>query len=157
MSRTKHLVSKICYIDLMPPVIFAILAAITFGLWTVFHQAASAHINQIFGAILVSFTAVIAGTLVLLPQLKNVQLVTDQRGVYFLILAGVAAFALDFFALQAYSKGLPITVGGPIIIGGSIAIAVVVGFLLGEPVTLTKLIALALVISGATILAMTMN
>ena len=41
------------------------------------------------------------------------------------------AFGIDFFALQAYSKGLPLTVGGPIIIGGSIAVAVSIGFVLG--------------------------
>ena len=137
----------------MNSIIFAILAAATFGAWTVFHKLASPHINQIFGAILVSFTAVIAGTIWLLPQLKGIQLVSSSRGVVFLILAGVCAFFIDFFALQAYSKGLLITVGGPIIIGGSIAVAAVIGFFLGDPVTLPKLIGLALLLSGAVVLA----
>lgn len=141
----------------MAPVIYAILAAFAFGLWTVFHQAASAHVNQLFGAIIVSFTAVIAGALILLPQLKNVQLISDQKGVIFLVLAGLAALALDVLVLQAYSKGLPINVGGPIVIGGSIAVAAVIGFSLGEPITLTKIIALGLVIGGATMLSTTVG
>lgn len=141
----------------MSPIIFAIFAAFSFGLWTVFHKLASPHINQIFGAILVSFTAVIAGLLVLALKSKDVQLVSNSKGVYFLILAGVAAFVIDFFALSAYSKGLPITIGGPIIIGGSIAVAIVIGFFLGDSITLSKLFGLALLIGGAIVLSMSVN
>ncbi|MCH7828493.1 hypothetical protein IH982_01325 [Patescibacteria group bacterium] len=115
----------------MNPIAFAVLAAPAFGLWTVFHKLAAPYINQVFGAILVSFTAVILGSIVLLPRIKDVQLFSDPKGIIFLVLAGLMAFGIDFFALQAYSKGLPLTVGGPIIIGGSIAVAVSIGFVLG--------------------------
>ena len=137
----------------MTPVLYAILAAFSFGIWTVFHKLASPHINQIFGAIVVSFSAVIAGSIILLTQMHQVRLVTNSKGVYFLILAGITAFAIDFFALQAYSKGLSITVGGPIIIGGSIAVAACVGFLLGDTITTQKVAGLALLIAGAAILS----
>ena len=139
----------------MNPIFFAIMAAIVFGAWTVFHKLASPHINQIFGAILVSLVAVLAGSIWLLPQLKNIELVTNPKGIVFLILAGISAFFIDFFALQAYSKGLSISVGGPIIIGGSIAIAVTIGIFLGDSFSLLKLLGLALLLTGAILLTTT--
>jgi len=137
----------------MQPVIFAILAAVTFGLWTVFHKLAAPYINHILGAIIVSFTAVIFGSFFLVPEMKAGKLLTSPKGIIYLVLAGLCAFLIDYFALKAYAKGLPITIGGPLIIGGSLAIAVVIGFALGDAITLPKIIALLLLITGATILA----
>ncbi len=139
----------------MSAIIFATLAAIAFGFWTIFHKLASIHINQIFGAIIVSLSAVILGAIILIPKIKSTQLVSDSRGIYFLIAAGACAFLIDYFALTAYSKGLPINIGGPIIIGGSIAVAAIIGFVLGDPVTVPKLAGLALLLSGAIVLSMT--
>lgn len=138
----------------MTAMMYAVLAAVSFGLWTVFHKLASPHINQLFGAIVISFTAVIAGILILIPQVKNVQLVTNSKGIYFVIFAGLMAFSLDYFVLQAYSKGLPITIGGPIIIGGSIAVAACIGFLLGDSITIPKITGLVFILIGAIILSM---
>jgi len=134
-------------------VIFAILAALSFGLWTVFHKLASPYVNQIFGAILVSFTAVIFGTLIFFTQTKGVKLFTEPKGIIFIILAGICAFFIDFLALQAYSKGLPLTIGGPIIIGGSMAVAVAIGFIMGEPVNVAKIAGIVFIIVGGAILA----
>jgi uncharacterized membrane protein len=49
-------------------IIFAIMTALVFGLWTVFHQKAAMNINSLFGAIIVSLTAVIIGTIILIPS-----------------------------------------------------------------------------------------
>ena len=141
----------------MSPIIFAVLAAVAFGFWTVFHKFASAYVDQVFGAIFISFVAVCAGLLVLLPRLKETQLITDTKGLYFLVGAGLCAFALDFFVLQAYSRGLSISIGGPIVIGGSIAIAAVAGFLLGDSITWDKLAGIALVLIGAVVLSMSVQ
>ncbi|OGH17092.1 MAG: hypothetical protein A3C30_01800 [Candidatus Levybacteria bacterium RIFCSPHIGHO2_02_FULL_40_18] len=137
----------------MNPVIFAILAAASFGLWTVFHKLASPYINQIFGAILVSLTAVIFGGIIFLFNMKGVQLFSDIRGIIFVVLAGIAAFFIDYLALQAYSKGLSLTIGGPIIIGGSMAVAVLIGLLLGEPLTAIKILGIILIVIGGIVLA----
>lgn len=139
----------------MTPVLFAVLAALVFGLWTVFHELAAPHINQVFGAVLVSLSAVVAGSIVLIPQLKGMQLVSDPKGIYFVILAGICAFLIDFLTLSAYAKGLSVNIGGPIIIGGSIAVAGAIGFLMGDPVTVPKILGLVLVMAGAIILSMT--
>jgi transporter family protein len=141
----------------MTPIFFAIFAAFAFGFWTVFHKLASTYIDQVLGAIIVSLSAVILGLAVLIPKLKSTNLVSDPKGIYFLIAAGVAAFLIDYFALTAYSKGLPINIGGPIIIGGGVAVAAAIGFILGDPITLTKLIGLALLLSGAIVLSFTVN
>lgn len=132
---------------------FAIIAAFAFALWTVFHNQAAGHIDNLFGAIIVSLTAVILGLIFLLPRIKSTTLFSNPKGILFAVLAGVAALTLDFFVLKAYSSGLPVSIGGPIIIGGSIAIAIIIGFFLGETITLLKILGLVLVIGGASVLA----
>jgi transporter family protein len=134
--------------------LFATLAAIAFGLWTVFHQQASMHIDQFLGAILVSLTAVIAGLLIFFPHLTKIEWSQlSGRGLLFIALAGLSALALDVLVLKAYSSGLPVSVGGPIIIGGSIVIASVIGFFLGESITILKVLAILLVVVGAGLLS----
>ncbi|MBI3384613.1 hypothetical protein HY030_00260 [Candidatus Gottesmanbacteria bacterium] len=68
-------------------------------------------------------------------------------------MAGICALGIDYFALRTYSSGLSISIGGPIIIGGSIAVASVVGFLLGDSLTFLKILGLILIIFGSAILA----
>ena len=130
-------------------IIFAVVAAIAFAIWTVFHERASSHVNHLFGAIIVSLTAFLLGLVFLLPRIKSTTLFTDPKGILFAILAGVCALAIDYFALKAYGAGLAISVGGPIIIGGSVAIAAIIGFLLGESITLMKIVGLLFVIVGS--------
>lgn len=137
----------------MNPIIFAILAALAFGFWTIFHRLAAPHINQTFGAILVSLVAVILGVLVFWLQRKPEQLVTNPKGIIFVVLAGLMAFLIDYFALKTYGSGLSVTVGGPIIIGGSIAVAIILGFLIGDAISAIKIFGLLLIMAGAAILA----
>jgi bacterial/archaeal transporter family protein len=133
-------------------IVFAIITAVAFGLWTVFHDQASARIDNLFGAILVSFTAVVLGLLFFLPRVKTTTLFTDPKGIIFVVLAGVSALALDFFALKTYGSGVPVSIGAPIIIGGGIAVASLVGFFLGESVTAVKIAGLFLVVIGSILL-----
>lgn len=136
-----------------PGIIFAIVAAIAFGIWTVFHQQAADKIDYLVGAIIISLTAVVLGLIFLLPKIKTTTLYSNPKGILFAVLAGVCALAIDYFALKAYGSGLAISVTGPIIIGGSIAIAAIIGFFLGESITLMKVLGLLLVIVGSAILA----
>ncbi len=134
-------------------ILFAIITAVAFGVWTVFHQQAANKIDFLFGAILVSLTAAVLGLVFLLPKIKTTTLFTNPKGILFAVLAGVCALAIDYFALKAYGSGLAVSVAGPIIIGGSIAVAAIIGFLLGESVTLMKVLGLLLVIAGSGILS----
>jgi drug/metabolite transporter (DMT)-like permease len=70
------------------------------------------------------------------------------EAVWLLVIAGIAAAGIDIFGLLAYERGLRIT--SSIIIGGtSTALVLVVGFLLlREPITWTRVLAIALVATG---------
>jgi len=138
----------------MNSVFLAILAAFSFGLWTVFHKIAAPNINRIFGALIVQIAAFIV-VAILLTWLKftNQPIQITQKGIIFVALAGVAAAFIDILALAAYSKGLSVSVGGPLIIGGSVAVASALGFLMGDSITPIKIFAIALVIIGSSILA----
>lgn len=136
----------------MSSILLAILAALSLGLWTVFNQKASEHVNQVFGAIIVSFIAVLFGLILFFFQKSHHQLVSSKAGWIFIILAGISAFFIDFLTLKAYSSGLSITIAGPIIIGGSVAVAAAAGFIFGEQVTWLKLLGIALIIGGSAIL-----
>lgn len=136
-----------------PGIIFAIVTAMALGIWTVFHQQASDKINYLVGAIIVSLTAVVLGLIFLLPKIKITTLYSNPKGILFAVLAGVCALAIDYFALKTYGSGLAVSVAGPIIIGGSVAIAAIIGFFLGESITLIKMLGLLFVIAGSGILA----
>ena len=132
---------------------FAVAAAAFFGLWTVFHQLASTYIDKVFGAILVSFTAVILGLPILLLTTESSKWVSHPKGIIFLVLAGLCAFGIDFFVLRAYATGLPISIGGPLVIGGSIAVAVIASFFLGDTFSAQKILGIGLIVAGAVILS----
>ena len=134
-------------------ILFAIIAATAFGAWTVFHQQAASKIDYMFGAIIISLTAVILGLAILLPRIKSTTLFSNPKGIMFAVFAGVCALAIDYFALKSYGSGLAVSVTGPIIIGGSIAVAAIIGLFLGESLTIMKALGLILVIGGASILA----
>ena len=136
----------------MIAVVYAVLAASAAGFYTFFSKSAAPYVHQLFGAFMVSFTAAVLGLLLLLPKIKNLQLYTDQKGLIFVILTGVAAFSIDYFSLQAYSRGLPVTVGAPIFIAGGIIAALILGMITGESLTVTKMFGIVLVIIGGIII-----
>lgn len=138
-----------------PGIIFAVVAAIAFGIWTVSHSLAANHIHNLLGAIVISLTAVIVGTILIIPNLKETTLITNGKGIIFAVLAGIMALAIDYFVLKAYGSGLAISITGPIVIGGSIAVATLIGFFMGETLSVVKIIGLTLVIVGASLLAAT--
>ena len=142
-----------CYTARMSALIYAVVAALSLGLWTVFSNKAAGHVNQALGAVIISAVAVVFGLVVFFLQKRTGALVSNKFGLLFILLAGLAAFLLDYATLKAYNGGLGVTVGGPIIIGGSIALAAVIGFFMGETFTWLKLLGILLVIGGSAMLA----
>lgn len=67
------------YHTFMTATAFAILAAITFGFWTIFHKLASPYMDQVLGAVIVSLTAVVVGLFFLIPKLKGASLIQDSK------------------------------------------------------------------------------
>jgi uncharacterized membrane protein len=136
----------------MSAVFYAVIAAIAAGLYSYFQRVASPNVNQLFGALIISAAALAIAALLLAFQLGKMRLLTNPTGLWFLLGAGAAAFSVDYFTLQAYSKGLPISVGAPIGIAGGVATVVVIGLLVGEQLSLAKLAGLVLVIVGGIVL-----
>lgn len=133
-------------------ILFALFAAVIFGVYSVLQKQASKSVNPLLVAIIISFTAMLLGILLILPSI-NTNLFTDYRGIIFAILAGCCALGLAFFAVSAYSSGLQISIVGPIIFGGGVAAAAILGILLGEPISTLKIVGILLAIAGAGILA----
>ena len=139
----------------MSAVFYAVIAAVAADFYSYFQRLASPNVNQLFGALAVSAAALAIAALFLVPQLGRIRLFTNPAGMssmWFLLGAGAAAFSIDYFTLQAYSKGLPISVGAPIGIAGGVATAVVIGLLLGEQLSFAKLAGIVLVVIGGVVL-----
>jgi|SRR5665213_1155195 len=138
----------------MNAILYAVVAAVAAGCWSYFQRLASPSVNQLFGALVISGTAVIVATTLLFVQSRQIPLYTNPQGIWFLALAGLAAFSVDYFTLQAYSRELPVSIGAPIGIAGGIATAVIIGLLIGENFSLMKFVGLLLIAGGGIILAL---
>lgn len=137
----------------MTAIFLAIIASIFFGILSASKKIASPHINQILGAILLSCFAVLFGLIILISRLKEIELTWNSKGIFFILLAGIAAFCVDFFGLKAYSSGLPVSIGSPIIVAGGVTIASLIGiFLLGESLNIWKFAGVILVVLGTILL-----
>ncbi len=135
-----------------PGIIYAFICAGCAALQTVLFSAASRHISSTLGAMLLSGTAFVVGLAFVLPNVRTGSLIWSTRGIVLVGLAGVCAFAIDYFSLKAYGSGLTISVGAPIIIGCNIALVSIIGLALGEPVSFLKILAILLIGIGASIL-----
>lgn len=133
-------------------IIFAVIAAVSFGLYSTFQNLGSKYVSPFLGAMIISLAALLSGIIFFIINMKNINSRPDMKGIIFLILAGLFASGIDIFALKAYGSALPASVGGPIIIGGSIAVVAIIGFFLGENVSFLKIVGLSFVIVGAYIL-----
>lgn len=135
------------------PVVFALLAGVSAGTWTLCLKLGSTKISVALGALVVTSAALVANTTTLLiMRSRGHSLVFQWDAVWLLAIAGVAAAGVDIFTLMAYERGLRIT--SSLIVGGtSTALVLIVGFVaMHEPVTWMRLLALGLIVSGMLLL-----
>ena len=135
----------------MDAIAFAIIAALAGGAYSILQRVAAPRLDQAFGALLISLTAAFVSAIVLVCTRDDRPLYSDASMLPWIGVIGIAAFSIDYFSLQAYSRGLSVSVGSPIFIGISIITASLAGFALGEAVTLTKLLGIGLIVLGAVI------
>jgi hypothetical protein len=83
----------------MSAVFYAVIAAVAAGFYSYFQRLASPHVNQLFGALVVSAAALSIAALLLVFQLGKVRLLANPAGMWCLLGAGVAAFSIDYFTL----------------------------------------------------------
>jgi transporter family protein len=137
----------------MDAIAFAVLAALSAGSYSILQRVAAPTVNQAFGAMLISLTAALVSAVVLFWTRHNRPLYNDLSSLPWIGLIGIAAFSIDYFSLQAYSRGLSVSVGSPIFIGISIATASIAGFVMGESVTVMKLLGIGLIVLGTVIVS----
>jgi bacterial/archaeal transporter family protein len=135
----------------MDAIAFALIAALAAGAYSILQRVAAPAFNQTFGALVISLTAAFVSAIVLICTRDGRALYTDVSMLPWIGLVGIAAFSIDYFSLQAYSRGLSVSIGSPIFIGISIMTASLAGFALGEAVTLMKLLGIGLIVLGAVI------
>jgi uncharacterized membrane protein len=134
-------------------VLFAVLAGVSAGTWTICSKLGSTKINAALGAMVITGVAFLVNSVTLLTmRARGHEIVLSQRGVWLLVLAGIAAAGVDLFALLAYERGLRAT--SSLIVGGTSAVLVLlVGFLaLREPLSWVRLVAIVLIAAGILLL-----
>ncbi len=136
-------------------VILALLASFLFGIWNVTNQLASKHINQVLGAILISVSATIVGSIVLfclhLYYKESIQI--EAKGVLWAMATGVLAFFIDFSTMKGYNSGVSISTLAPILVGGSVFFSSIIGFAMGDSFSPVKILSLSLIFIGVITLA----
>ncbi|MFO7708304.1 MAG: hypothetical protein R6V84_09025 [Desulfobacterales bacterium] len=133
-------------------IVFVIMGALGTGLWNVFISSASRQMHPLLGAVICELTAVVAGSLLLIPVLISGLPKVSPKAAGLCMLAGLSVLLADYFILKAYKLGLQISIGGPIIIGGGIIVVTLMGLFLGEKMTLLKAASILMILCGASIL-----
>jgi small multidrug resistance pump len=135
------------------PFVFAVLAGAAMATYTVFSRLGSLEIHPVLGAAVITGAAFAVNLLVLLAtHLVGETLFLSGRGIGFLLVVGAAAACADLFTLTAYRSGLQAT--SSFVISGTMTVLVLlVGFtVLREPFSVTKLMAIVLIIAGVILL-----
>lgn len=135
-------------------VLLAILSAFFFGAYNVFIKAASGHINQILGAVILQIVAALVGGIILLViKMTHGSFEISQKGVWFAVFAGITVGLAEITSFYMFSKGVPASTGIPIIVGGSILVGALLGLLfLKETINPIHYIAILLIIAGVVLL-----
>lgn len=133
--------------------LFALLTGVSAASYSIFQKIGSTSINPALGAMIVSVVAFTINFCIFLSmKFHGEKILITNKGIWVLVLVGVAAAGIDFFALMAYSRGLKLS--SSVIIGGvSVAIVLLASFLLfKESFSFVKLLALGLIVAGTLLL-----
>ena len=129
--------------------ILALLAGVSMATYSIFLRLASPDIHPALGATILTGVAFLVNLALTLTMRATGSLVTfTTRGVYLVIVVGLAAACADLFTLSAYARGLKVT--SSFVIGGtSTVLVLLIGFMvLREPFSWTKLFAIGLIAGG---------
>jgi uncharacterized membrane protein len=139
-----------------PALLLLALSGIFAGAYTVLQKLGSSGTTPALGAMVVAGTAFAVNLLVLLATRSSRPDVTvDFEGLKFLVFAGVAAAAVDLLGIMAYGAGVRVT-SGFIVTGLSAVVVLIVGFLgFRDPLTLDRVLAIAMIVAGVLLLSRT--
>jgi uncharacterized membrane protein len=136
-----------------PAIVFAMLSGASAASWTVCLKLGSGGISAPLGAMVITGVALLVNAAVLLVmRAQGQEIVVTRQGIWMLAAAGLSASGIDLFGLLAYERGL--RVSSSLIMGAtSTALVLLIGFMaFREPVTLARLLAIALIVGGIVLL-----
>ncbi len=133
--------------------LFILIAASAAGMWSVLISRASKLVNPVVGTGLVEASAVVLVLILVVRNRIDLSSALTPMGAGLLVLCGLCVFSVDYFSLRAYESGMSMSVGAPTIAAGAILIPAVVGIVLGEGVTIPKVMGIGLIGSGVLLLA----
>lgn len=130
------------------------VAALMFGLYNVFIKLSANHIEAVLGAVVLQFVAAFFGlALLLYMKSSGTVIYSSGKGLLLATLAGLAIGLVEVLTFYIFARGVPVAVGNPLIVGGSLLVTTGVGYvLLREHLSLTQLLAIALIASGVALL-----
>jgi transporter family protein len=136
--------------------VYAILAAILYGLHQVFTKLAADHISDGIGGLVVEASAVLTISVYLVfLWITNWNQKASSPGVWYSILTGVCVGTgtLCFFIL--FQKGGPLSTVPMILAGGAALMAIAGIVLFKEPVSLLKVLGIIMSVAGLFLLKYT--
>jgi transporter family protein len=138
-----------------PWIVYAVIAAVLYGLHQVFTKLAAGHAASLPGALLVEGSAALALTLVLLGARLFSHPVgsANAKGIAYAALTGicVAGGTVAFFA--SFQHGGPLS-AVPIVLAAGTGLMAIVGFVaLGEPFTWPRALGVALSLAALVLLS----
>lgn len=132
---------------------YALLAGVSMATYIIGLRLASPDVHPALGTAVITGIACLLNVAVTLSLWAGGTPITfSLKSLNFLAVVGVATAAVNLFTLLAYASGLRVT--SSFVIGGtSTLLVLLVGFLLlKEPFTLTRLIAIGLIVGGTFLL-----
>lgn len=135
--------------------VYAVMAASTYGFYNFFLKLSSDKLNPAVANIFIAGTScLIAIIATIYLKLNGQDLSITKETVKFPIMAGLFAGVAEIFYLTAFSKNIPLSIGNPLIVGGTTLIAVLLGLMiLKEPVNLAKIMGIILTLAGLVVLS----
>ena len=117
-------------------------------------RAASGRIGDSLGALVLEGTAALGVAVMFALGLKGGDVPTTKAGIVYAMLSGLGITGASILLFYALRRGGPVASTGTIVMGGGVAISALVSpFLFREPLTMRRIIGVALGLAAIAILA----
>jgi len=136
-------------------ILYAVLAASTYGFYNFFVKLSADKLNPVAANIFIAgVSCLIAVISAIYLKLNGHDLLITKESIKFPIIAGLFAGVAEISYLLMYSKNTPITLGNPLVVGGTTIIAVILGIIvLKEPMGVTRIAGIVFSLIGLVLLA----
>lgn len=117
-------------------------------------RAASGRIGDSLGALVLEGTAALGVAVMFALGLKGGDVPTTKAGIVYAMLSGLGITGASILLFYALRRGGPVASTGTIVMGGGVALSALVSpFLFREPLTVRRMIGVALGLAAIAILA----